>query len=99
MVHEITTLKPLVWLQIDNQSTIARIRKSRSSEVQKTVDVRFRTVKDPVAKGSAELEYQPTTEMAADIPTKALAHMHLSYMSQLSGLQSATECRALVGGI
>jgi len=67
----LTSTSPLV-IYMDNQSTIHIASNGRPNERIKHIDIRHPHVKDMIAYGHILLKYIPTTNMTADIMTKAL---------------------------
>lgn len=65
---------------IDNQSTIARIKNDKSSEAQRTVDCMFSNIKDAWIGNEIELLYCPTEIMPADGLAKVLRPTRLNLM-------------------
>jgi hypothetical protein len=61
----------------DNKSTLALIERGRpSAELSRHINIRYFFVKDRIERGELQLEYKPTSEMAADILTKPLQGEH-----------------------
>ncbi|KAE8958175.1 hypothetical protein PR001_g31125 [Phytophthora rubi] len=73
-------------LQIDNQSTIKRVKKDGTSRAQKAVDIRFHCLKEAWKTGFVALEYVPTHENPADLLTKALSRHELAHKRALCGM-------------
>jgi hypothetical protein len=70
------SMNPAVIYQ-DNKSTIALIERGRpSAELSRHINIRYFFVKDRIEQGELQLEYKPTSEMAADILTKPLQGEH-----------------------
>jgi len=67
----LTSTSPLV-LYMDNQSAIHIASNGRPNERTKHIDIRHHHVKDMIACRHILLRYIPTTDMTADIMTKAL---------------------------
>ncbi|KAE9334786.1 hypothetical protein PF008_g13793 [Phytophthora fragariae] len=73
-------------LQIDNQSTIKRVKKDGTSGAQKAVDIRFHCLKEAWKTGFVALEYVPSHENPADLLTKALSRHELAHKRALCGM-------------
>ncbi|KAE8987119.1 hypothetical protein PR001_g22417, partial [Phytophthora rubi] len=73
-------------LQIDNQSTIKRVKKDGTSGAQKAVDIRFHCLKEAWKTGFVALEYVPMHENPADLLTKALSRHELAHKRALCGM-------------
>ena len=65
-------MEPAVIYQ-DNQSTLALLEKGYSNNKRtRHINIRYFYLKSKVDDGEVVLEYMPTDEMIADIPTKPL---------------------------
>ncbi|CAI7820573.1 unnamed protein product [Closterium sp. NIES-53] len=69
----------------DNQSAIRIANKNGFANRTKHVDLRYFFVKDEIEKGTLELSYCPTSEMAADYLTKKLGELKFEYCMLLTG--------------
>ena len=56
----------------DNQSAIAMTKNPQFHGRSKHIEIKYHFVRDKVAEGIVEIQYCPTTEMIADMLTKAL---------------------------
>ncbi|KAJ8546850.1 hypothetical protein ON010_g11382 [Phytophthora cinnamomi] len=66
-----------------------RQQRNGLSETQETIDVKYHAVKDLIQKGKRTVEYIPTGDMPADLPTKALARTQFQRKRGLCGLVEA----------
>ncbi|KAE9345035.1 hypothetical protein PF008_g8938 [Phytophthora fragariae] len=82
-------------LQIDNQSTIKRVKKDGTSGAQKAVDIRFHCLKEAWKTGFVALEYVPTHENPADLLTKALSRHEVGVFPRAWSLQWMANPRGL----
>jgi hypothetical protein len=74
--HQGLSMNPALIYQ-DNKSTLALIERGRpSAELSRHINIRYFFVKDRIERGELQLEYKPTSEMAADILTKPLQGEH-----------------------
>ncbi|CAI7756705.1 unnamed protein product [Closterium sp. NIES-53] len=82
---------PNFSLFCDNQSAIRIANKNGFSNRTKHIALRYFFVKDEIEKGKLQLDYCPTTEMAADYLTKKLPKGEFEYCMLLTGLDHVTE--------
>jgi hypothetical protein len=59
-------------LMMDNQSAMATIKTPEHHGHMKHIDIRYHWIRDEVKNKTIKVQYIPTTEMTADILTKAL---------------------------
>ncbi|CAI7796871.1 unnamed protein product [Closterium sp. NIES-53] len=82
---------PNFSLLCDNQSAIRIANKNGFANRTKHIALRYFFVKDEIEKGKLQLDYSPTTEMAADYLTKKLPKGRFEYCMLLTGLDHVTE--------
>jgi hypothetical protein len=83
------TLPAHVPLYCDNMSTINLSKNASQHAKTKHIDVRYHFLCHHVLHGDFTLPYCPTSIMAADIFTKALAHPKTFLFAMLMGLSKA----------
>ena len=77
---------------VDNQPAIACATLGRIHDRSKHISLKYRFVQDLVEKSMIRLEYIPTTQMRADILTKALpAPRHEVLATEISGGTSSSD--------
>ncbi|CAI7895782.1 unnamed protein product [Closterium sp. NIES-54] len=76
---------PSFSLFCDNQSAIRIANKSGFANRTKHIALRYFFVKDEIEKGTLELSYCPTSEMAADYLMKKLGKQKFEYCMLLTG--------------
>jgi hypothetical protein len=90
LISELSTLGPgPTDLLCDNQSAISLAKNGLLSARTKHIDIRYHFIREKVDLGVAALTYCPTTEMAADILTKALSRAKLEYFRWMLGVRPA----------
>ncbi|CAI7794671.1 unnamed protein product [Closterium sp. NIES-53] len=82
---------PNFSLLCDNQSAIRIANKNGFANRTKHIALRYFFVKDEIEKGKLQLDYCPTTEMAADYLTKKLPKGKFEYCMLLTGLDHVTK--------
>ncbi|CAI7849644.1 unnamed protein product [Closterium sp. NIES-54] len=82
---------PNFSLLCHNQSAIRIANKNGFANRTKHIALRYFFVKDEIEKGKLQLDYCPTTEMAADYLTKKLPKGKFEYCMLLTGLDHVTE--------
>ena len=60
-------------LQTDSQSAMAMSENPRFHGRAKHIEIKYHYIRDRVQTGEVKLQYCPTTEMVADVLTKALS--------------------------
>lgn len=76
-------------LYCDNQSAIKVATNGLLHARTKHIDIRYHFIRETIVNGHLDLVYCPTSEMIADVFTKALPRPKLQYFSDLLGLISA----------
>lgn len=71
----------------DNQSCISLAREFKMNPRTKHIEVKYHHVREMIQNKEVFLEYCPTSEMVADIMTKPLDRVKLSYFQNLFGLK------------
>ena len=72
---------------MDNQAAIYQVQSEESSYKTKHVDIKHKFVKDAYKKGTILPVYVTTTEMKADILTKALATPIFCNLREMIGIK------------
>jgi hypothetical protein len=73
-----------ILIREDNQSCIKLIKNFTHSDRSKHIDVRYHSIRERLQSNQIEIEYCPTTEMTADVLTKALpAILHCKHTRNL----------------
>jgi len=85
----ITQNDPTV-IQADNQGAIAISKNPCKHERTKHFDIRHHFVREKVLSGEVSLKYCPTTEMVADILTKALPRIKFEKFRREAGITHIT---------
>ena len=89
LYHEITQTNPAPQLlQCDNQGALKLCENPKFHERAKHIDIKYHFVRDSFHQGLIELSYIPTTDMVADIMTKAVPrdthHRHVRNLGLLA---------------
>ena len=77
---------PTVTIFADNQSAIKLANNPVTSARSKHIDVLYHFVRERVARKEVEFEYVPTSEMVADILTKAVSEAKVAYCRDSMGV-------------
>ena len=77
---------PTVTILADNQSAIKLANNPVTSARSKHIDVLYHFVRERVARKEVEFEYVPTSEMVADILTKAVSEAKVAYCRDSMGV-------------
>jgi Reverse transcriptase (RNA-dependent DNA polymerase) len=75
-----------VTILADNQGSIKLAQNDSTSKRTKHIDIRYHFTKNAILEGEITLKYCSTTEMVADMMTKALGKVKLDEFVKLAGL-------------
>lgn len=90
LISELTEpLREATPLKCDNQSAIAIVDSGLLHARTKHIDIRYRFIQSVQDSGAASITYIPTTDMLADILTKALPRTKVEKLIALFGLRRA----------
>ena len=73
-------------LSVDNQSAIKRAKNPEFHKRTKHIDIKFHFIRQNVVNGELSVEYIPSTELKADIFTKAFPKQRFLYIRELLNL-------------
>ena len=73
-------------MYFDNQTAIALAHNFSVNLRNKHIEVRFHFTRQVIEDGSLKLQYCPTEKMSADMFTKALGRVKLSYFTRSIGM-------------
>ena len=83
-----------ITINSDNQGAIALAKNESINRRNKHIDIAYHYVRDAVKRNAVYLQYLPTTEMLADIFTKALPRVSFERLVYAIGLTSKGELAA-----
>jgi hypothetical protein len=78
------------YLNMDNQAAISQVESEASSSKTKHVDIKHKFIKDYYRKGIIKTRYVPTTDMIADLQTKALGTVVFQRLRAMIGLANSS---------
>jgi hypothetical protein len=84
-ISEVYNGEPVTILA-DNQGSIRLAQNDSTSKRTKHIDIRYHFTKNAILEGEITLKYCSTTEMVADMMTKALGKVKLDEFVKLTGL-------------
>jgi hypothetical protein len=84
-ISEVYNGEPVTNLA-DNQGSIKLAQNDSTSKRTKHIDIRYHFTKNAILDGEITLKYYSTTEMVADMMTKALEKVKQDEFVQLAGL-------------
>jgi hypothetical protein len=84
-ISEIYNGEPVTILA-DNQGSIKLAQNDSTRNRTKHIDIRYHFTKNAILEGEITLKYCSTTEMVADMMTKALGKVKLDEFVKLAGL-------------
>lgn len=87
LMKDLNLDKSIATVYEDNQSFISLANEFKLNPKTKHIEVKFHHVKKLVENKEIILKYCPTTEMIADMMTKPLDRVKLSYFQNLLGLK------------
>ena len=76
---------------MDNQAAICQVESEASSQKSKHVDIKYKMIKDYYHKGIISPKYISTTEMIADLFTKAFDVPTFRHLCGLVGLRAIND--------
>jgi transposase InsO family protein len=78
----------------DNQGSIALAKNPEFHKRTKHIDIRYHFVREKVEDGQVVLQYVSTTDMLADIMTKAITAVQFEVLRSKLGIQGATAVKS-----
>jgi len=78
----------------DNQGSIALAKNPEFHKRTKHIDIRYHFVREKVEDGQVVLQYVSTTDMLADIMTKAITAVQFEVLRSKLGIQGAAAVKS-----
>ncbi|OWY98310.1 Retroelement pol Polyprotein, partial [Phytophthora megakarya] len=75
----------LIWC--DSKAAISTVKNPGNHKAMKYIEIRFLLTRDLVEEGNLVIQYYYTSDMAADILTKALSTGHFIKLIELIGVK------------
>lgn len=86
LYQEISSLKSVPVLLVDNSSAIKLAKNPEFHKRSKHIDVRMHYIREKIQEGQLTIEHVPGNKQAGDILTKPLPHVRFAYLKSLLGM-------------